>query len=126
MVEVAVVGGSVGERVLAFAVFGSIKELPSVLAAIFPRLVALSVGQVIEPLSLVLIALDLIGHFAFALCDVVPDLSLVVTALAEYVPAVSMRKSMAECPIIIAAVFEKQLAHSVRLLVLPLPFVDGS
>lgn len=117
---------SVWEGVVSFSMFLSIHELTFVDGPIFPFLVALTVGQVAEPLSVVCVVLGLIHDDTLALRDVMPDLAFVVAASGENESAVSLGKTISEGTSVIAAVFEEEFSLPVGLFILPLASVDDA
>lgn len=107
MFEETRIAHSVWEGVVSLSMFLAVHELPIVEGPVFPFLVALAIGQVTEPLSVVGIVLGLIHDGASAFCDVVPDLPFVVAASGEDESAVPMGKTIGEGTSVVAAVFEE-------------------
>lgn len=105
--EVTFVSGAVWKFVKPFSVFGAVQEVSSVLCSVFPFLLSSAIGQIVQPFSRIRVIFGLVDQCAFSLCYIVPDLTFVVTSLAEDVPSISMRESMSEGAVVIRAVFEE-------------------
>ena len=52
---------------------------------------------------------------------IIPDSSFIDAAVVEYVAPLPLGLPFVECSLVVGAVFEKELAFSMELVVLPLP-----
>ena len=99
--------------------FLAIKDLSSIMRAFFPCILSHSTGQIVQPLPIVLVFLIFMDQPAFALCRIVSYLTFVVATSAEYVPALAMGIAVHYGALVVASVFEEDLAETVGLVVFP-------
>jgi hypothetical protein len=94
--EIPFIGGAIWKSIIALAVFLPVEKISLIVCSIFPLLLALPVGQIVEPLSRVSIVISFIYQCPLSLCDIVSHLALIVTSLAENVATIAVGKAMSK------------------------------
>ena len=123
--EVTLVTCTVCKTVRSLSVLATPEKLPPVLRLVPPELISKTVGVIIKPLPVIVVAQLLIDHFSLPLSHIVPHLSLVIAPLTVHVPPVSMRKAMRKGSSKIRTVLKVELPHPVRFVILPFALVYG-
>jgi len=97
----------------------SIQNLSSVVRALFPGVLSLATGKIVQPLPVVLIFLVLVDQPASSLRCVVSYLALVVATSAEDIPSFAVGIAVHYCALVVASVFKVDLAETMGLVVFP-------
>lgn len=99
--EIPFIGGAIWKSIIALAVLLSVEKISLIVCSVFPLLLALPVGQIVEPLSRVSIVVSFIYQCPLSLCDIVPHLALIITSLAENVATIAVGKTMSKRAVVV-------------------------